>query len=228
MIMTESALRHIIRYTILLEQDQQEEALMDKVDDKIDNGLASIDSKLQSLMGDIEDIDPDEQPAGDEAIFGAALGMAGLGLAIPLALKAIGLIARVFGETLEAFESLVTDGMVNDMDDLGEEWQEWWFQKAEDLQKTYKKWMDKLSTKLLGAAGVDPIEPKHVERVSKVLWAILYASIGVSGGITAWKAWKDASYLYSGFKGITSALKEKDAAVYLYDVIVSIAEGAAL
>ena len=234
MVITESLLRTVIRKSILFEQEQaqREERLKGQVEDKIDTGLDSIDVNLDDLLGKIENIDPEEESegkVGDEiailGTLGAAAGYAGLALAIPIGLKAIGLIAKVVGDSLAAFESVVTDGMNQDMNDLGDDWMDWWFTKAEELQKKYKSWMKSLATSLLSLATDEPTE-KQIKTLEKILWAILYASVGIKGGVTAWKAWKNASYLYSGFKGVTSALKEKDAAVYLYEVVVSLVETA--
>ena len=227
MLMTESMLRSIIARTILVEntdrQMDQLESELESADLQIEKVFAKAMPKLDKAVAkDKEEGVLDDQKVGDEAL--GVTGALGLGLAIPMFLKLAGYAAKVFGNSLAKMESFVGG---NNLEGLGDEWAEWWFDWAAAAKKKKKALMVAIATKLL-AIKYDNPTPEQVSFLANTLWAILYAYLGIEAGLHAWHAFHQpdfANKVYGGWESLMAAVKEGNAAGFLSDAISAAAEG---
>ena len=107
MLLTENQLRHIVRRTILIENQKKEiknlEASLDAQDAKVEKMMAAAMSKMDKAVAkDKEEGVLQDGNVGDEALTVTAA--IGLGLAIPLFLKIAGYTAKALGNSLAFIE----------------------------------------------------------------------------------------------------------------------------
>jgi hypothetical protein len=221
MVLTESALRHVIREAILLEEvekkiemiDQKTDAVMDKSDALLDKTLDKLDDLLDQ---------EEEGSAGDESVtIGAAImGSIGLGLALPTIMKVIGKIAKVIGATIDAVEDFATFG--KSKGERMDRYENWWKERGEAIHHKYEEWMNKASEKILSFVMDEPPSEKQIKILSGCLWGVLYCTIGIHAGMGAWHGFHSHSTLhqvYGGYEAIAAAVKEGEALMYIVDAI---------
>ena len=222
MLLTENQLRHIIRRTIIIENHEKEvkqlEASLDTQDAKVEKMMMAAMSKMDKAVAkDKKEGVLDDENVGDEAFtVTAALG---LGLAIPLFLKIAGYAAKTLGNSLAFLEKHAMDG--DNLEGLGDEWAEWWFEWAEAAKKKKKALMKGFAKKILSIKYDNPNE-KQIKFVSNTLWAIIYCLLGIEAGIHAWHAFQHPDFLgviHGGFEGVMAAIKEGSAIDFLGEAI---------
>lgn len=227
MLMTESMLRSIISRTILIEtvnsQMDQLETELESIDVQVEKVFAQMMPKLDKAVAkDKQEGVLDDQKVGDEAL--GVTGAIGLGLAIPMFLKIAGYAAKAFGNSLAKMESFMGG---DNLEGLGDEWAEWWFDWAAAAKKKKKALMKTIATKLLSIKYDNPT-PEQVTFLANTLWAILYAYLGIEAGIHAWHAFHQPDFVskvYGGWESLMAAVKEGNAVAFLSDAISAAAEG---
>ena len=222
MLLTENQLRHIVRRTILIENQKKEiknlEASLDAQDAKVEKMMAAAMSKMDKAVAkDKEEGVLQDGNVGDEALTVTAA--IGLGLAIPLFLKIAGYTAKALGNSLAFIEKHAMGQTY--LQGLGDDWAEWWFDWAKKAKKKKKDLMNAFAKKLLSIKYDNP-NAKQIKFVSNTLWAIIYCMLGIEAGIHAWHAFQHPDFLgvlHGGFEGVMAAIKEGTAVDFLGEAI---------
>lgn len=231
MILTRNELRFIIKEAV---EQQQTDKMMDGLDSVVDKAAESGEDFLDKLADHAlkagkkakEENPEPEGPTDEVGLVAGGWIVAGTAAAMPIIMKGIGHLAKLIAKGMDKIDNKF-GGDAYDYEKLGEDWQDWWNGKSEDLHHKYINGCRKLVDVYCFLRGVDPSEESR-QKCAKLIWTMVIAFLMYKSGAGLLHSVHAHTYGVAGLEGVLAAIKGGEIVAYAHEAFAGVLGAAAV